>query len=62
MATPNLFPLLLKAQAGALIIVEDVLVTLDAEPDVTVDDDVEITLDDDDLEIVLDDEVVVAVD
>ncbi len=40
MAIPSLFPLLMKGFGGGGFFVDDVRVTLDAEPDITVDDDV----------------------
>ena len=47
---------------GTNVLVNDILVTLEAEPVVVVDDEVTVVLDDDDFTVVVDDEIVIEVE
>ena len=63
MGTPTLFPWFMESGIGdGAVLVDDILLAMEAEPTVVLDDEVTVVLDADDINVVVDDDIEIEVD
>ena len=63
MGTPTLFPWFMEAGTGdGVVLVDDIQMLLEADPDITLDPDVDIVLDEDGIDVTVDPDIEIEVD